>query len=42
MCYMPRGTEEQLSYLVWQSLIRIYFSLILLAEPLTDEGVGQS
>ena len=36
--YVPRGTKGQLNYKVWQSLNRIYFSFILLAEPLTDEG----
>ena len=37
-CRVPRGTKGQLSYYVWQSLNRIYFSFILLAEPWTDEG----
>ena len=34
-CYMPRGTKGQLTYDVWQSKNLIYFSFILLAEPLT-------
>ena len=29
--------KGQLSYSVWQSLNRIYFSFILLTEPLTDK-----
>ena len=38
LCYDQRGTVGQLCSKVWQSLHRIYFSFILLAEPLTDEG----
>ena len=38
MSYVPRGMKGQLSYYVWQSLNYIYFSFILLAEPLTNEG----
>ena len=34
MCYMPCGIKGQLSYYVWQSLNRIYFSFSLLVEPL--------
>ena len=37
-CYVPRGTKGQLSYQISQSWNRIYFSFILLAEPLTDDG----
>ena len=37
-CYVPRGTKEQLSYTVLQSLNRVYLSFILLAEPWTDQG----
>ena len=36
--YVPSGTKGQLSHKVWQSLNHIYFSFILWAEPLTDEG----
>ena len=32
--FVPHGTKRQLSYQVWQSLNHIYFSFILLAEPL--------
>ena len=32
-CYVPLGTNGQLSYQVWQSWNRIYLSSILLAEP---------
>ena len=35
---LSRGTKGQLSYQVWQGWNRIYFSFILLAEPLTDKG----
>ena len=38
-CRVPRGKKEQLNYNVWQSWNRIYLSLILLAEPLTNEDV---
>ena len=38
LSYVPRGTQRQLSYYVWQSLNRVYLSFILLAEPLPDEG----
>ena len=38
LCYMPHGMKGQLSYSVRQTLNRIYFSFIVLAEPLTDEG----
>ena len=33
-CYVPLGTNGELSYEVCQSWIRIYLSFILLAEPL--------
>ena len=36
-CYMPRGTKGQLSYYTWLSLNHIYFSYILLTEPLTNK-----
>ena len=37
-CHVPCSMKGQLSYLVWQHWNPIYFSFILLAEPLTDEG----
>ena len=37
-CRVPHGRKGHLSFQVWQSLGRIYFSCILLAEPLTTEG----
>ena len=30
--------KDRLAINIWQSLNRIYFSFIMLAEPLTDEG----
>ena len=39
-CYLPRATKGQLSYYVWQSWNRIYFSFILLAEPLNRRRRG--
>ena len=33
-CLVPHGREGQLSYYVWQSLNRIYFSFVLLAETI--------
>ena len=37
-CRVPHSTKGQLSYQVWPSWNRIYFSFILLAEPLTTEN----
>ena len=37
-CYVPRDTNRQLSYQMWQSLNRIFLSFILLAEPFSYEG----
>ena len=41
-CHVPCGTKGQLSYIVWQSLNCIYFSFILLAEPLTNDDKPQN
>ena len=41
MCCVPPGTKGQLSYKLCQSSNHIYFNFILLAEPLTDEGVEE-
>ena len=38
LCHMPDGMKGQLSCQIWQSWNCIYFSFILLAEPLNDEG----
>ena len=35
-CRVPRGTKGQLRCQVWQSWNNIYFSFVLLAEPLTN------
>ena len=37
-CCVPRGTEGQLGYWVWQSWNRIYFSFTLMYEAFTHDG----
>ena len=39
LCYVPHGRKGQLGCLVWQSLNHTYLRVILLAEPLTYEGL---
>ena len=39
-CCVPRGMKGQLSYWVWQSWNRIYFSFILLTKPVINRWMG--